>query len=204
LFKNDNIDEYLEEKLNLCSNLKNHFDSILCLKDILKFYMSCYEHTADKRQLKIDIKKQLIAAGIFDDEKVLEFLLLISERIRPIEQQFDHVSGEKLGEYYFDIYKDQEKRSVIDFDFYLNHNHSYQQKRSAIIEEVILDMIAQSRANMLKVIENPNSKIIQLIQDTDTYFQNSFQNFFGTLPPLSLIQVTNITREYDEYADRIS
>lgn len=204
LSQNEAIEKYLEEKLHLYSNIKEHFDTIPQLKDILKSYMSQFASSVNKKELKVSTKDQLITSGVFHDEKILEFLLLISEKVRSFEDKPENASNQELGKYFFNKYKSQEKWPETDFNFYLKHNHSYQKENSPIIEEVVLNMIAHSRANTAAVLDKPEQEITHLIKKTDMYFQKWFLNIFGQLPPISLTKVTNITDEGNEYADRIS
>lgn len=133
--------------------------------------MSQFASSANKKELKVSTKDQLITSGVFHDEKILEFLLLISEKVRSFEDKPENASNQELGKYFFNKYKSQENWPETDFDFYLKHNHSYQKENSPIIEEVVLNMIAHSRANTAAVLDKPEQEITHLIKKTDMYFQ---------------------------------
>ena len=201
------INAYIESKLSLFSSFKNIFDSILGLKEILASYMFLYAQSKEenKNKVKTYIKDLLVEAGVYRDEELLEFLLLIAEQERSFEDYPDNdVSDEKLCKYYFDKYKSNENWSSTDFDFYRQHTHSYQTKKPLILEEVAIEIITKSRANLEKAIKSTPEEIAKLIKEVDAYFQQTFSSFFGTPPPLSLVDITHVTEEFTEHADRIS
>jgi hypothetical protein len=203
----ERINAYLESKLPLFSNLKEHLDSISSLKETLISYMSscAQSNEEDKTRLKRDIKNKLVGTGVYKDEELLEFLLLIAEKERSFEDCPDNDAPDvRLCKYYFDKYKTNENWSPTDFDFYRQHTHSHQTEKSRILEEIAIEMITKSRASLEKAIKPTPEEITKLIKEVDTYFQQSFSSFFGTPPPLSLVDVTQVTEEFTEHADRIS
>lgn len=198
------IYDYFEDKLNLYSNLKPSFDEISSLKDILLTYLVLYDRYKDKIKLKEIFRKKLMAI-ISSDKELIEFLLLIAEKVRYCKSSFEGVSDEKIGEYYFDIYKsDKEKRFQTDFTYYLKHNNSFQTDKNRIIEETVMRMIAKSRSYFLYVrpatpVEN------KTLRECDDYFQKSFQKYFKIKSPLLLSNITNFSNDFNApYADRIS
>lgn len=193
-----NIEDYLETKLPLYSNLKKHFDKIPELKPILIDYMT-------KGDEKEKTKEKLLSSGVYDDEDILEFLLLISEKQRNFEDMPKDASSEELGRYFFDKYSNhEEKWNATIFRFQLNNGHSYQKEREKRIEETALVMIARSRASETKVIDNLPQEISGLIKYIDEYFQEAFYLTFGREAPISLVDVTRVTGGDEEHADNIS
>ena len=90
----NNADQYLESKLPLFSNLKKHFDSKPHLKPILKTYMSNEDQGSKTRKI---VKEKLVEEGIYKDEDLLEFLLLIAETKRTFNDKPKNPSEEELG-----------------------------------------------------------------------------------------------------------
>jgi len=150
--------EYIDDKLCLYSNLKEHFDSVINLKNILSLYMILYQDYDDKSKLQQIFKQQLIAAWVFDNQEILEFCLLISEKKRSFKNFPSWASDEEIGKYYFDSYSTHEKWAAKNFNFFLKNNHSYQTKKNRVLEEVALKIIIQSRANMTEIIRSPDPK----------------------------------------------
>ncbi len=194
---------YLESKLLLYSNLQTHFEKIPGLKEILLAYQSSFERSDDPEKLKRDIKARLISAGVYKNEELLEFLLLVSEKERSFSDRPNTDSDESLGEYFFGKYATAENWSWIDFNFFLQHNHSFQTERIRVIEEVVMTMIARSRAHLEKTLKPMPEEIARTIYDINFHFQEVFLSYFGSSSPISLVEVTNVTREYTEHADRI-
>lgn len=196
---------YLEDKLALFSNLKVHFDGIAGLKDILGSFLSSYPQSKNRVQLKHDTKARLVQAGVFNDEEVLEFLLLISEKERTFAGRPRNVGDEDLCRYYFGKYRSPDEQwPPTEFNFWFKRTHSYQTERARVLEEVAIFMIVNSRARLEKAIKPTPKDIARLIGEVDSYFQKAFSLFFGVRPPLSLADVTQVTREYIEHANRVS
>lgn len=165
----NNTNAYLESKLPLFSNLKGHFDNIPNLKEILTSYMSL--SWKNKTNLKRDIKNRLVKAGVYNDEQLLEFLLLIAEQKRSFDDRPEgNTSDDKLCKYYFDKYKYNENWAQTDFDFYRQHTNSWQTERSRILEEVAIEMITKSRASLEKTIKPTPKEIAELIEEVNLYF----------------------------------
>ena len=77
--------------------MKEIYDTIPNLKNILSLYMILYDRYEDKNKLKDIIKKQLISAGMHDkNEESLEFCLLISEKKRSFEDCPSQGSDEEI------------------------------------------------------------------------------------------------------------
>ena len=198
----NNADQYLESKLPLFSNLKKHFDSKPHLKPILKTYMSNEDQGSKTRKI---VKEKLVEEGIYKDEDLLEFLLLIAETKRTFNDKPKNPSEEELGIYFFNKYRSEnENWSSKDFMFGLENHHSYQTERKRVIEEIAITMIAHSRGSLARAISNPPKEITQLIQEADDFFQQGFQSVFKKTSPLSLTDITKPTEAYTEHADRIS
>jgi len=198
----ESLDQYFENKLPLHSNLKKHFDTIPLIKPILSAYMSsqCQDELTKK-----DFKRELIAAGVYDDEDTLEFLLLLGENHRSFNDIPQNPSDEDLGRYFFEKYKaPNEQWNTKTFRFSLENNNSYQPDWDRVIEEVAIGLIAHSRGSLAKVITEPPVEITRLISTVDDYFQEAFNCTFGKLALVSLTDVTCVTRDYTTHTDRIS
>ncbi|PZM84816.1 MAG: hypothetical protein DKM50_00555 [Candidatus Margulisiibacteriota bacterium] len=197
----DVFKDYIGQKLGLYSNLIEHFASIPELTTILFSYCN------DRNSLKDNsvIKNELCTAGIYNNEEILEFLLLLAEEIREFGDMPVNGSDEQLGKYYFDKYKSSnEQWNVNTFRFFKKNNGSYQTTREAIIEEVAIRMIINSRADEAKAIKAVPADIQALLIDIDTQFQKAFISVFLKPAPLSLSAVTNVTNDYTEHANKVN
>ncbi len=201
----EKYDAYLESKLLLFANLKEHFDSILDLKATLRDHIFRLQQSnnQDATTLKHSIRDDLIKAGIFNEE-LIQFLLLISERERSFEDFPNEATEEKICRYYFDKYKFDEKWSPTTFRFYFETLYRFQKGLNLFLEELATRMIAKSRASLEQTFKTVPEPIAHLIKETDIYFQQAFFSFFAEQSPLSLIDVTHITKEFTEHADKIS
>jgi hypothetical protein len=90
------IYSYFEEKLHLHSNLESHFDGVYPLKKTLLTYLLVYDTYKDKDKLKEIFRKKLSDIGVFNDKEILEFLLLIAERVRHSEINPENMSVEEI------------------------------------------------------------------------------------------------------------
>lgn len=200
------INDYLELKLPLYSTYKQYFDRFPSLKPILSTFMLVNSQYKDKARLRQVIKGQLIGAGIDHvevSEELFQFLLLISEKVRTFDDQPQNVSHEELGKYYFEKYRSpSEKWSSREFQFSLEHNHSYQMEEDKVIEEVAIRMIAHSRSDLEKAIEPPR-EVKKFIGKLNDYYQRAFTSVFESAPNLSLAEVTCVTKDYQSHGDLV-
>lgn len=195
------IDQYLDTKLSLYSNLKERLDCIPNLKQIVTAYMQSNEQGYPTKQA---FKDKLVLSGLLNDEDQLEFLLLISEKQRDFNSLPLNTSDDELGKYFFDKYRGQnESWSQKTFRFELKENNSYQREKKRVIEEVAIRMISHSRASLAKVITGPPPEISKTIRDADAYFQQAFYSTFRINAPISLANVTHVTKDYTGHADKI-
>lgn len=199
------FDNYLGQKLPLFSNLEDHFTSVKPLREILAAYSFDLSRSLPQEELKKQYKRQLITAGIYHGEDILEFVLLVGEKERKIKTPKGDYSDEELGQYYFNQYKGAgEYWHSKTFRFFRDRSHSYQQSRSKILEEVSIYMLVQSRASRAMALDPPPTEAVSLIHAVDDYFQRAFPAVFKRNPPLRLKDVTNVTRQATEHADAIS
>ncbi|MFA5793114.1 MAG: hypothetical protein WC897_04585 [Candidatus Gracilibacteria bacterium] len=116
-----------------------------------------------------------------------------------------YASDETLCEYYFDKYKrGNEKWSPLDFPFYQQHYQDKQTDRNLRLEALALRILASSRAGLENAILPMPEEIQRLVDNIDEWFQKTFLSYFGIPAPLSLKNVTHVTNENSEYADRTS
>ena len=205
IFENkEKINAYLEEKLDLYSNLKIHFDEIPGLKDVLIDWMRVnIAGTVDVKQ-KALYKEKLLSLGVHKDESILEFLLLIGEKQRIVEASSD-VPSYKLGQLYFDAYKNsKEFWDANTFEFFRSRTSRGDRDKEKKAEETAIKLIVNSRASLaMALVENP-SQAQEEIEKIDAQFTVAYREIFGKEAPIHLSRITRVTNEFTEHADRIS
>lgn len=185
----DDITTYLDSKLELYSNLKSFFDKIPSLIAILHTHMDLNALCKDKKNLKKIVKAELLRVGIYDDQKMLEFLMVISEWYRDFEDIPLDLSDIELWEYFFEKYSSNEIWSEADFVFFFKNTSSHQSDWIRRIEEVAIEMIASTRSDLEKTTQIPHV-ISEYIKEIEGYFEESFYKVFWKISPLKLADVT--------------
>jgi len=197
------IDIYLDTKLSLFGNLQLKPQTTDDIRFILSEYMYTSLSSAMSVVQKQCVKEQLVACGIAPDEQELEFLLLIAERPRLMEDMPLRAPEKELGYYFFEQYRaPDETWSDKVFLFRKHHSRSHQTNMRRFIEEVAIEMIDTSRAS--RALAVPATRQERLgIAGADAFFQNAFPAVFSVPAPIAITAVTNVTREFSNHTDHV-
>lgn len=199
------IFDYLNRKTTLYGNYQeSHFAKIPSLYELLAFHMYAREKWGQSKKLTNVIKNTLIDRGVFNDPALLEFLLLISEKERMFNPPSQDSSDEDTARYYFEQYKGPgEQWHTGTFRFYTNHWSTSKINHNERLEEIAIRLIAESRGQLAKTVEPQPTEAVKLITETDIYFQKAFLLIFKRPAPISLKDVTLVTKAFTEHADKI-
>lgn len=195
------INIYIQSKLStLVTNASpDLLDQTRTINNLLQLYMFLNETFEDTRDFKEPFKHILKGLGIYSEE-IGELVLLIGEKIRTFDDAPQDRSEEELTMYFFDKYKGHSER--WDRKAYRFAHQSYASQDSAEREAMML--LARSRASEAKVIDPPPEKAQELISKADNFFQTAYKKVFHKDAPFKLEEVTNVTSDFTEHADRIS
>lgn len=197
-----NVEQYLTQKMQLYGNYDQNLASHKGVQEIMLDYMQQNVSGEPSDAVRAETKAQLIAYGIYDDQELLEFLLLIAEKPRYMADRPRGASDIALGNYFFNQYRSsREHWSDKVFYFSLHHSRSHQRARNTFIEEVAIEMINHSRASFARSME-PTRLQRQWISRAENLFQRGFYDVFRIEAPLSIAEATHIN-EYSNHADRI-